>query len=367
MEPLKRLIGGLVVVSAAILAVLVAGHPAVAAPTLAASALDGGPSGTSTGTRDGLLISTSDGTSTSTSCCSSDGTSTGTSDSRWWTSTSDGTSTSTSTSCCTSGGTSSGTSDGTSDCVDPCVASSPSLQLSKSQAAPGETITATGDGYAKCTDVDSQVTSVQLLGDGKPIADVTGLAGSFSAQITVPPDTPQGNHTVAAECEGTSVILASSDLTVTGPGGGGGSSSGQGGGSSSGQGGGSSSGQGGGSSSGQGGGSSSGQGGGSSSGQGGGSSGQSSRGKGVPIALISGTGGGLALAILFVLWALTSHAGKGRHDVRWAKEHLRAVAGSSLDPPSAQIRPRPGARSVSLGLEPHDDHLGNQKIEEVAR
>ncbi len=40
---------------------------------------------------------------------------------------------------------------------------------------------------------------------------------------------------------------------------------------------------------------------------------------------------------------------------------------SSLGPPSAAIRPRPGAKSVSLGLEPHADHFGNHKIKEVAR
>ncbi len=89
-----------------------------------------------------------------------------------------------------------------------------------------------------------------------------------------------------------------------------------------------------------------------------------STGEGVPIVLVSGTGGGLSLAVLLVLWAFTSHARKVRRQVRWVKEHLRAVAGSSPDLPSAEIRPRPGTRSVSLGLEPHDDHLGNQKNKE---
>ena len=58
-----------------------------------------------------------------------------------------------------------------------------------------------------------------------------------------------------------------------------------------------------------------------------------------------------------------SYARKVRRHVRWVNEHLRVVAGSSPGLPSAEIRPRPGARSVSLGLEPHDD-LGNQKIKE---
>ena len=78
MEPLKRLIGGLVVVLvvlAAILAVLVARHPAVAMPTLAASPMDGGPSGASTGTRDGLVINPSGGSSTRTPDCTLDRTS----------------------------------------------------------------------------------------------------------------------------------------------------------------------------------------------------------------------------------------------------------------------------------------------------
>ena len=89
-------------------------------------------------------------------------------------------------------------------------------------------------------------------------------------------------------------------------------------------------------------------------------------GRGVPIALVSGTSAGLPLVALFLVWAFTSHARKVRRHVRWVKEHLRVVAGSSPDLPSAEIRPRPGARSVSLGLEPHDD-LGDQKIKEVAR
>src|SRR5271166_183587 len=86
-------------------------------------------------------------------------------------------------------------------------------------------------------------------------------------------------------------------------------------------------------------------------------------GRGVPIALVSGTSAGLPLVALFLVWAFTSHARKVRRHVRWVNEHLRVVAGSSPGLPSAEIRPRPGARSVSLGLEPHDD-LGNQKIKE---
>src|SRR6266536_159804 len=293
MEPLRRLIRGLVVASAAILAVLAAGTPALAAPTPTptASATDGAGN---TGTFDGTT----------------------------------------------------GKSDG---------ASNPTLQLSKNQAAPDETITVAGDGYTQCTKPDTQETWVRLLGDGNQIADVTGSGGSFSTQVTVPADAPAGDHTVSAECFDassggtTSGVLASSDLVVTAAVGG--SPPAQSGGSV----------QGGGSVPGD----SSGEGGGSVPGDS--SPGQSSTGNGSPIALVSGVGGGLIVAILLLLWARVSHTGKRHRDVRWVKEHLRAVAESSLGPPSAAIRPRPGAKSVSLGLEPHADHFGNHKIKEVAR
>jgi hypothetical protein len=62
--------------------------------------------------------------------------------------------------------------------------------------------------------------------------------------------------------------------------------------------------------------------------------------------------------ILLLLWALVSRKGKRHRDVPWVKEHLRAVAGSSPDPPVVKIRHRPRAKSISVGLEPHDDHLG---------
>src|SRR5271166_4725511 len=151
MESLKRLIGGLVVVSAVILAVLVAWHPAVAARASAASAIDSGSSGTST----------------STACCTSDGPSPGTSD-----------------------GPSSGTSDGPS---------------------PGTSI-------------------------------------PTSTPASTPARTPGGTPPT---------------------------------------------------------------------------------GRGVPIALVSGTSAGLPLVALFLVWAFTSHARKVRRHVRWVNEHLRVVAGSS--------------------------------------
>src|SRR6266487_5936049 len=160
MEPLRRLIRGLVVASAAILAVLAAGTPALAAPTPTptASATDGaGNTGTFDGTTPTPTASATDGAGN-----------TGTFD-----------------------GTTTGKSDG---------ASNPTLQLSKNQAAPGETITVAGDGYTQCIKPDTQETWVRLLGDGNQIADVTGSGGSFSTQVTVPADAPAGDHTVSAEC-----------------------------------------------------------------------------------------------------------------------------------------------------------------------
>src|SRR5271157_2970860 len=201
MESLKRLIGGLVVVSAVILAVLVAWHPAVAARASAASAIDSGSSGTST----------------STACCTSDGPSPGTSD---------------------------GPSPGTSDGPSPGTSDGPS---------PG-----TSDGPSPGTSIPT------------------------STPASTPARTPGGTPPT---------------------------------------------------------------------------------GRGVPIALVSGTSAGLPLVALFLVWAFTSHARKVRRHVRWVNEHLRVIAGSSPGLPSAEIRPRSGARSVSLGLEPHDD-LGNQKIKE---
>ena len=239
MEPLKRLIGELLVLSAVILAVLAAGHPAVAAPVQAASPIESGPSGTSTGTSDG-----SDGSSGSTSCCTSDGTSDGSSGS-----TSDG---SGSTSDGSSGSTSDGSSGSTSDGSDGSSGST----SDGSDGSSGSTSDGTSDGSSESTS--------------------DGTSGSTSG---------------------------GSDGTSGGP---------------------------------------------------------PSTGNGVPIALVSGVGGGLGLVAVFVLWALASPAGKRHRDVRWVKEHLRAVAGSSFDPPSAAIRSRPGAKSVSLGLEPHADHLGNE-------
>jgi hypothetical protein len=80
------------------------------------------------------------------------------------------------------------------------------------------------------------------------------------------------------------------------------------------------------------------------------------------VALVGGTSAGLALAALFVVRALSMVHGKpGRG---WVNKHLRVVAGSA-GPPSADVEHRPGAVSVSVGLEPHLDHHGHQQYEEV--
>jgi hypothetical protein len=83
-----------------------------------------------------------------------------------------------------------------------------------------------------------------------------------------------------------------------------------------------------------------------------------------PVALVGGTGAGLAIAALFLVRVLSMvHWKRGRW---WVNRHLRVVAGSA-GPLSADVERRPGAVSVSVsvGLEPHLDHLGHQQYEEV--
>lgn len=83
----------------------------------------------------------------------------------------------------------------------------------------------------------------------------------------------------------------------------------------------------------------------------------------VPVALVGG-GAGLALAALILVRALSMAHGK--RGPRWVSKHLQVVAGSA-GRMSAGVEHRPGAVPVSVGLEPHLDHLGNQQYEEVAR
>jgi len=86
-----------------------------------------------------------------------------------------------------------------------------------------------------------------------------------------------------------------------------------------------------------------------------------------PVALIGGTGGGLALAlvVLLVVTRAVSMVHRRRNRA-WVHQHLRVAAGPA-GPVSAHLQRRPGAVSASFGLEPHLDRLGNQQYEEVAR
>lgn len=83
-----------------------------------------------------------------------------------------------------------------------------------------------------------------------------------------------------------------------------------------------------------------------------------------PVALIGGTGAGLALVALLLARALSMV--HGRRSRGWVNKHLRVVAGWA-GPLSADVERRPGATSVSVGFEPHLDYLGIQQYEEVAR
>jgi hypothetical protein len=84
----------------------------------------------------------------------------------------------------------------------------------------------------------------------------------------------------------------------------------------------------------------------------------------VPVTLTGAGGAGLAVVALLLARALSVfHGRRGRG---WVNKHLRVTAGQA-GPPSANIERRPGAASVSVGLEPHLDHYGNQQYEEVAR
>jgi hypothetical protein len=82
------------------------------------------------------------------------------------------------------------------------------------------------------------------------------------------------------------------------------------------------------------------------------------------VALAGSTGAGLALATLFLVRALSMvHGKRGKG---WVSKHLQVVA-EAAGPLSAGVEHRPGAVSVSVGLEPHFDDLGHQQYEEVAR
>jgi hypothetical protein len=224
------------------------------------------------------------------------------------------------------------------------------LALSPSSGTPGTTISVAGAGYTQCHEVQLQLLrdTTRAVATSSPLALVNG---SFTAEVTVPSSaTLETDYQVDAGCysaAGTSAAIAVEPFAVTSP---------------------------------------------ASStsptpsstpnsstspspahsgtttspSSPGSPSPQSSRHTGglwAPVALVSGTGAGLAFAALLLVRALSMvHGKRGRG---WVNKHLRVVAGSA-GPLSADVKHRPGAVSVSVGLEPHFDHVGHQQCEEVA-
>jgi hypothetical protein len=223
------------------------------------------------------------------------------------------------------------------------------LELSPSSGIPGTTISVTGAGYTQCHEVQLQLLrdTTQAVATSSPFVPANG---SFTAELTVPSSAALGtDYQVDAGCypaAGTSAAIGVEPFAVTSP---------------------------------------------ASStsptpsstpasstspspahsgtttspSSPGSPSPQSSRHTGglwAPVALAGGTGAGLALAALFLVRALSMvHGKRGRG---WVNKHLRAVAGSA-GPLSADVEHRPGAVSVSVGLEPHFDDHGHQQYEEM--
>lgn len=238
------------------------------------------------------------------------------------------------------------------------------LALSPSSGIPGTTITVTGDGYTQCHQVQ-----LQLLRDATQAVAASGRImsahGSITAEVTVPSSAIAGSdYQVDAGCYPATrggapfnAPIAVEQFTVTSPATSGSptpsspsasSTSGSGSPSPAQSGAGSTSSP-------------------DSPSPSTGTSPQShgrTGGRWAPIALIGGSGAGLALAALLLARALSMvHGRRGRG---WVSKHLRVVAGWA-GPRSADVERRPGAKSVSVGLEPHLDHLGNQQYEEAAR
>ena len=223
------------------------------------------------------------------------------------------------------------------------------LALSPGSGIPGTTISVAGAGYTQCHEVQLQLLrdTTQAVATSSPFVPANG---SFTAEVTVPSSAALGtDYQVDAGCypaAGTSAAIAVEPFAVTSPVGSAsptpsstptsstspspahsGTTT--------------------------------------SPSSPGSPSPQSSRHTGglwAPVALVGGTGAGLALAALFLVRALSMvHGKRGRG---WVNKHLRVVAGSA-GPLSADVEHRPGAVSVSVGLEPHVDHLGHQQYEEV--
>lgn len=230
------------------------------------------------------------------------------------------------------------------------------LALSPSSGTPGTTISVTGGGYTQCHEVQLQLLrdATQAVAAGSPIVPANG---SFTAGVTVPSGAAPGNdYQVDAGCypaAGGNAPIAIEQFTVTPPATSGSPTPSSPSASSTSPG-------------------PTPSGAGPSRSPGSPSpftatSPQSPRrtgGLGAPVALIGGTGAGLALVALLLTRALSMvHGRRGRG---WVRKHLRVAAGWA-GPLTADVERRPGATSVSVGLEPHLDRLGNQQYEEVAR
>ena len=237
------------------------------------------------------------------------------------------------------------------------------LALSPGSGIPGTTISVTGAGYTQCREVELQLLqgTTQAVATSSPFVPV---GGSFTTKVTVPSSAALGtDYQVDAGCypaAGTSAAIAVEPFAVTSPDSSSSptpsstpasspsptpsstpASSASPGPASSGTT--------------------------TSASVPGSPSPQPSRHTGgpwTPVALAGSTGAGLALATLFLVRALSMvHGKRGRG---WVNRHLRVVA-EAAGPLSAGVEHRPGAVPVSVGLEPHFDHLGHQQYEEVAR
>ena len=238
------------------------------------------------------------------------------------------------------------------------------LALSPGSGPPGTTISVTGGGYTQCDEVRLPLLrdATRAVAAGSPIVPANG---SFTAQVTVPSGaTPGTDYQVDAGCYsvvGGGAPIAVEQFTVTSLATSGSPTSSPASASSTSpsttqSGAGSPSSASASSTS-----PSTTQSGSSSSPS---ASGGRTSGHWVPVALIGGTGAGVAVVTLLLVRALSMvHGRRGRG---WVNKHLRVVAGWA-GPLSADVERRPGATSVSVGLEPHLDHRGNQQYEEVAR
>jgi hypothetical protein len=233
------------------------------------------------------------------------------------------------------------------------------LALSPSSGTPGTTISVTGGGYVQCHEVQLELLrdAAQAVAAGSPIVPADG---SFTAGVTVPSSaTPGNDYQVDAGCypDRGNAPIAIEQFTVTSPATSGSPTPGPTSASST-------------------------LGSTSPSPARSGAASPSSPGSPSPftatsprspghtgglwatVALTGGIGAGLALVAL--LLARTLSMVHGRRGRGWVHKHLRVVAGRA-GPLSADVERRPGATPVSVGLEPHLDHLGNQQYEEAAR